>query len=103
MSRDHPVDRDQPHVRFAGINAGIGRIGDSVGGLGPIVRVGLIQDLDVIEHLQWQIQFTLPVKGDYVLMVRCTNSQGVAQPAAPNWNPSGFMRNVIEAMPVVAD
>jgi len=52
---------------------------------------------------QWQIQFTLPVKGDYVLMVRCTNSQGVAQPAAPNWNPSGFMRNVIEAMPVVAD
>ncbi len=51
---------------------------------------------------QWQIQFTLPVRGDYALMVRCTNSQGVAQPAAPNWNPGGFMRNVIEAMPVVA-
>jgi len=51
---------------------------------------------------QWQMQFTLPAKGDYLLMVRCTNSDGVAQPDAPNWNPSGFMRNVIESTPVVA-
>jgi len=51
---------------------------------------------------QWQMQFTLPAKGDYLLMVRCTNSNGAAQPHAPNWNPSGFMRNVIEATPVVA-
>ena len=29
-------------------------------------------------------------------MVRCTNSDGVVQPVTPNWNPSGFMRNVIE-------
>jgi hypothetical protein len=33
-------------------------------------------------------------------MARCTNSKGEAQPAAPNWNPAGFMRNVIEATPV---
>ena len=51
---------------------------------------------------QWQMQFTLPAKGDYLLMVRCTNSNGVAQPDAPNWNPSGFMRNAIESTPVVA-
>jgi hypothetical protein len=30
-------------------------------------------------------------------MVRCTNLNGDVQPAAPNWNPSGFMRNVIES------
>ena len=30
-------------------------------------------------------------------MVRCTNSNGDAQPAEANWNPSGFMRNVIES------
>ena len=35
-------------------------------------------------------------------MVRCTNSDGVVQPDRPNWNPSGFMRNVIETTPVVA-
>jgi hypothetical protein len=26
----------------------------------------------------------------------------VAQPDRPNWNPSGFMRNVIEATSIVA-
>ena len=51
---------------------------------------------------QWQISFTLPARGDYLLMVRCTNSNGVAQPYAPNWNPGGFMRNVIESTPIVA-
>ena len=47
------------------------------------------------------MQFTLPAKGDYLLMVRSTNSKGVAQPDAPNWNASGFMRNAIESTPVV--
>jgi DMSO/TMAO reductase YedYZ molybdopterin-dependent catalytic subunit len=51
---------------------------------------------------QWQSQLTLPAKGDYKLMVRCTNSDGVVQPEQPNWNPSGFMRNIIETTPIVA-
>ena len=34
-------------------------------------------------------------------MVRCTSSSGNVQPDAPNWNPSGFMRNVIERTQVV--
>jgi DMSO/TMAO reductase YedYZ molybdopterin-dependent catalytic subunit len=51
---------------------------------------------------QWQSQLTLPAKGDYKLMVRCTNSDGVVQPEQPNWNPSGFMRNLIETTPIVA-
>ncbi len=51
---------------------------------------------------QWQSQVTLPAKGDYTLMVRCTNSDGVAQPEQPNWNPSGFMRNVIETTSIIA-
>ena len=51
---------------------------------------------------QWEAHFTLPAKGNYTLMVRCTNSNGVAQPAQANWNPSGFMRNVIEATPFIA-
>ncbi|MGA2998548.1 molybdopterin-dependent oxidoreductase [Bradyrhizobium sp.] len=50
---------------------------------------------------QWQAQVTLRSGGNYTLMTRCTNSNGVAQPDQANWNPSGFMRNVIEATPVV--
>jgi DMSO/TMAO reductase YedYZ molybdopterin-dependent catalytic subunit len=46
---------------------------------------------------QWHTTFTPAAKGDATLMVRCTNSNGDAQPTEANWNPSGFMRNVIES------
>jgi hypothetical protein len=36
------------------------------------------------------------------LLTRCTNSNGVAQPETPNWNPAGFMRNVVEPVDVIA-
>ncbi len=51
---------------------------------------------------QWQTQLTLPAPGAYAILVRCTNSNGVAQPDTPNWNPAGFMRNVVESMNVSA-
>jgi DMSO/TMAO reductase YedYZ molybdopterin-dependent catalytic subunit len=44
---------------------------------------------------QWQAAAALPA-GDATVMVRCTNTDGLAQPMTPNWNASGFMRNVIE-------
>ncbi len=43
----------------------------------------------------WQTTLDLPA-GDVTLMVRAINTDGLTQPATPNWNPSGFMRNVIE-------
>jgi hypothetical protein len=51
---------------------------------------------------QWEANFTLADKGAHSLMVRCTNSDGAAQPDVANWNASGFMRNVIETTPVTA-
>jgi len=51
---------------------------------------------------QWQTQLTLPAPGEYGLLARCTNSNGVAQPDTPNWNPGGFMRNVVESVDVIA-
>ena len=51
---------------------------------------------------QWETNFALADKGVHSLMVRCTNSDGVVQPDAANWNASGFMRNVIETTPVTA-
>ncbi len=44
---------------------------------------------------QWSTSIQL-ARGDVAIMVRCTNSDGLVQPASSNWNPSGFMRNVIE-------
>jgi hypothetical protein len=51
---------------------------------------------------QWQLRFSLPATGERVLMVRCTSSSGEVQPNAPNWNPAGFMCNVVEQTTVVA-
>jgi DMSO/TMAO reductase YedYZ molybdopterin-dependent catalytic subunit len=51
---------------------------------------------------QWQTQLTLASPGNYRLLTRCINSEGVAQPDAPNWNPAGFMRNVVETVDVTA-
>jgi len=36
------------------------------------------------------------------LQVRCTNTKGAVQPAAPNWNGGGYMRNVIESVELTA-
>jgi DMSO/TMAO reductase YedYZ molybdopterin-dependent catalytic subunit len=47
---------------------------------------------------QWETTVPLSEKGSHSLMVRCTNLAGDAQPSSPNWNTSGFMRNVIETV-----
>jgi DMSO/TMAO reductase YedYZ molybdopterin-dependent catalytic subunit len=51
---------------------------------------------------KWETQLTFPAPGQYNLQVRCTNSNGVPQPDTPNWNPAGFMRNVIETIRIAA-
>jgi hypothetical protein len=51
---------------------------------------------------QWQTQFALPSPGKYSVLTRCTNVNGVSQPETPNWNPAGFMRNVVESVDVIA-
>ena len=51
---------------------------------------------------QWNADFTLAEKGSHDLMVRCTNFRGEVQPDQPNWNNGGFMRNVVEAVRVIA-
>lgn len=51
---------------------------------------------------RWETNLALPARGNHALMVRCTNLAGEAQPVSPNWNNSGFMRNVIETVQIVA-
>ena len=49
---------------------------------------------------RWEVRFKPESKGNETLMVRCTNNNDIAQPDRPNWNPAGFMRNVIESIPI---
>jgi DMSO/TMAO reductase YedYZ molybdopterin-dependent catalytic subunit len=50
---------------------------------------------------QWQTEIAPPA-GPVSVMVRCTNSDGLAQPKTMNWNPSGFMHNGIETLHLTA-
>jgi hypothetical protein len=50
----------------------------------------------------WRSEITLPSPGKHALKVRCTNSNEETQPDTPNWNPAGFMRNVVETIDVAA-
>jgi DMSO/TMAO reductase YedYZ molybdopterin-dependent catalytic subunit len=49
---------------------------------------------------QWTARIAMGAAGPVNLSVRCTNTKGEMQPETPNWNPSGFMRNVVERLPV---
>jgi DMSO/TMAO reductase YedYZ molybdopterin-dependent catalytic subunit len=51
---------------------------------------------------RWQTQFALPSPGKHSLMVRCTNTDGLAQPSRPVWNPAGYMRNTVETTDLTA-
>ena len=51
------------------------------------------------ERYAWQSfehQFEITKPGSYLIMSRATDDQGRVQPVAPNWNPSGYLWNVIE-------
>ena len=50
---------------------------------------------------RWSAEVAVPSSGTLTLQARCTNANGEAQPAESNWNPGGFMRNVIESVRLV--
>jgi DMSO/TMAO reductase YedYZ molybdopterin-dependent catalytic subunit len=88
-------------IAFGG-DAGVARVDFSSDGGRTWQAAQLGNDEGKYSFRRWESRFTLPSNGDHSLMVRCTNTNNVSQPDMANWNPSGFMRNVIEATPVVA-
>jgi sulfite oxidase len=51
------------------------------------------------EHYAWQsfeYEFDIANPGSYLLMSRATDDKGNVQPIAPQWNPSGYLWNVID-------
>jgi DMSO/TMAO reductase YedYZ molybdopterin-dependent catalytic subunit len=88
-------------IAFGG-DTGVKQVDFSSDG-GKTWRAALLgKDTGKYSFRRWEAHFTPTAKGSYTLMVRCTNSNGVAQPDQANWNPAGFMRNVVEATPVTA-
>jgi len=82
-------------IAFGG-DAGVSRVDFSSDGGKSWQPTKLGKDEGKYSFRQWQIRFIPSTKGNLSLMVRCTSSSGEAQPDTANWNPSGFMRNVIE-------
>jgi DMSO/TMAO reductase YedYZ molybdopterin-dependent catalytic subunit len=87
-------------IAFGG-DTGVAGVDLSVDGGKNWQATALGKDEGKFSFRQWQTPVALPATGNHTLMVRCTNDSGVAQPDQVNWNPSGFMRNVIETTTIV--
>jgi DMSO/TMAO reductase YedYZ molybdopterin-dependent catalytic subunit len=88
-------------IAFGG-NCGVARVDLSIDSGKSWQPTQLGRDEGEYSFRQWQTQFTLPSRGEHTLMIRCTNTNGEAQPDSPVWNPAGYMRNTIESSHVVA-
>ena len=48
----------------------------------------------------WQLEWTPPREGYYTLMARARDASGDTQPLAADWNPSGYLHNVVHQVGV---
>ena len=67
----------------------------------PWTAAKLGPDLGRYSFREWRTALRLP-PGKHELKVRALNRIGQSQPMAPLWNPSGYMRNVVETVRVQA-
>jgi DMSO/TMAO reductase YedYZ molybdopterin-dependent catalytic subunit len=82
-------------IAFGG-GGGVSRVELSADGGHNWQPTSLGSDEGTYSFRHWSAQITAPPSGSLTLQVRCTNTKGEVQPAEPNWNGGGFMRNVIE-------
>jgi hypothetical protein len=87
-------------IAFGG-STGVGSVEISLDGGTRWLPTMLGRDEGKYGFRQWQAEF-VPAAGAVSIMVRCTNSDGLAQPPTSNWNPGGFMHNAIETTHVKA-
>ena len=48
----------------------------------------------------WSYDWKAGKAGDYTILSRATDSQGRTQPAAPGWNPSGYLYNAVDQVKI---
>lgn len=86
-------------IAFGG-DAGVAQVLFSQDGGHQWQRARLEHDFGKYAFRRWNARF-VPRRGPQTVMVKCVNMQGRAQPMTPNWNPAGFMRNVVEHTHVI--
>lgn len=80
---------------------GITEVGISSDGGQSWTSAKLGDDLGKYSFREWKTSIRL-APGEHTLLVRATNSIGQSQPMSALWNPSGYMRHVVETTRVHA-
>lgn len=86
-------------IAFGG-DAGVSKVFWSSDGGAHWMDAMLEEDHGKYSFRRWNAHYTPSSRGENTLMVKAINSNGVEQPAVPNWNSGGFMRNVVESIKV---
>lgn len=81
--------------------SGIKSVEISMDGGASWMGTTLGKDLGGFSYRQWTTKIQV-AQGAHKIKVRAVGNDGETQPAEPKWNPSGYMRNVIESIDVVA-
>jgi len=84
-------------IAFGG-DCGVAKVEVSDDGGGSWRAASLGPDEGAYGFRRFSAEVAAQPSGTLTLRARCTNVKGEAQPAEPNWNPAGFMRNVIESV-----
>jgi DMSO/TMAO reductase YedYZ molybdopterin-dependent catalytic subunit len=87
-------------IAFDG-GSGIARVKVSADDGATWMEAALGPDLGRYSFRPWSARLRLSA-GRHVLKVQAVSRSGETQPAAPSWNPAGYMRNVIESVTVDA-
>jgi DMSO/TMAO reductase YedYZ molybdopterin-dependent catalytic subunit len=98
-----PVGRGVPvrGIAFGG-NAGLAKVLFSSDGGASWSEAKLERDYGKYSFRRWESRFLAKKAGTHVLIAKAINSDGAEQPMRPNWNPSGFLRGVVEPVAVHA-
>ncbi len=81
-----------------GGDKGVGKVELSTDGGATWAAAKLGPDEGTYSFRRWTAEPSAPASGSLRLAVRCTDTDGRSQPSSPNWNPNGFMRNVVETL-----
>ena len=88
-------------IAFGG-DAGVAKVSVSSDGGATWREARLGRDHGKYSFRRWELSLRFSAPGPHKLMVKALNTAGTSQPDHANWNPAGFMRNMIEAVSVRA-